>query len=179
MNHKLTQTDIDKIDVISPLEHQIQQQEVKDSGWRFDKINSMTVYFKKTGEINGLNYIKLPLGSNAILNIEINDKNCSLWSILASLHPCSINHPNRVSNYRQYFNELSKSWFDFTYGFRCSDVHRFNEPNILSMKKFELNFYQDQKKWKHKLIPIEISKIFQIESLIWQFIEINMFLLKN
>ena len=31
-NHNLTQTDLDNIDVISPLEHQIQQQEVKDSG---------------------------------------------------------------------------------------------------------------------------------------------------
>ena len=42
INHNLTQTDIDKIDVKSPLEQQIQQQEMKDSGWRFDKINSMT-----------------------------------------------------------------------------------------------------------------------------------------
>ena len=43
INHNLTQTDIDKIDVKSPLELQIQQQEMKDSGWRFDKINSMTI----------------------------------------------------------------------------------------------------------------------------------------
>ena len=45
INHNLTQTDIDKIDVKSPLENQIQQQDMKDSGWRFDKINSMTIYF--------------------------------------------------------------------------------------------------------------------------------------
>ena len=43
INHNLTQTDIDNIDVQSPLEHQIQQQEMKDSGWRFDKINSMII----------------------------------------------------------------------------------------------------------------------------------------
>ena len=42
INHNLTQTDIDNIDIQSPLEHQIQQQEMKDSGWRFDKISSMT-----------------------------------------------------------------------------------------------------------------------------------------
>ena len=30
--------------------------------------------------------------------------------------------------------------------------------NNLFKNIFELNFYQDQKKWKHKLIPIEISK---------------------
>ena len=49
INHNLTESDIDKTDIKSPLEHQIQQQELKDSGWRFDKVNSMTVYFYKTG----------------------------------------------------------------------------------------------------------------------------------
>ena len=42
INHNLTEIDIEKIDVISPLEHQIQQQEMKFSGWRFAEINSMT-----------------------------------------------------------------------------------------------------------------------------------------
>ena len=96
--------------------------------------------------------------SNAILNIENNDKCCFLWSILAYLHPCDNNHPNRVSIYRHYFNELNIQGFDFSKGFRCSDVHKFNELNNLSVNIFELNFNQDQYKWKHKLIPIEISK---------------------
>ena len=51
---------------------------MKDSGWRFDKINFMTVYFYKTGEMNELNYAKIPLRSSAILNIENNDKHCFL-----------------------------------------------------------------------------------------------------
>ena len=97
-NHNLTQTDVDNIDVISPLENQIQQQEIKDCGWMFEKINSMTIYFYKTGELNGLNYVKIPSRSNAILNFENNDKYCFNWSILASLHPCNDTHPNRVSN---------------------------------------------------------------------------------
>ena len=107
INHNLTQTDLDSIDIQSPLEHQIQQQEMKDSGWRFDKINSMTVYFYKTNQLNGSNYVKIPLRSNAILNIENNDKYCFLWSILAYSHPCNNNHPNRVSNYKQYFIQLN------------------------------------------------------------------------
>ena len=158
INHKLTQTDIENIDVKSPLEHQIEQQEMKDFGWRFDKINSMTIYFYKTGELNGSNYVKVPLRTNAFLNIENIDKYCFIWSVLASLHPCNNNHPHRVSNYKQYFNELNINGFDFTNGFRCSDVHKFNEINNLSINIFELNFYQDQKKWKHILIPIEVSK---------------------
>ena len=158
INHNLTQTDLENINVVSSLEHQIQQQEMKNSGWRFDKINSMTVYFYKTNELNGSNFVKFPLTSNAILNVENNDKNCFLWSILAYLHPCNNNHPNRVSNYRHYFNELNTHGFDFSIRFRCTNVHKFNELNNLSVNKFELIFYQDQNQWKHKLIPIEISK---------------------
>ena len=158
INHSLTQSDLENIDVVSPFEHQKQQQEMKDSGWRFDKINSMTIYFYKTSEMNGSIYIKIPLRSSAILNVENNDKYCVLWSILASLHPCNNNHPNRVSNYRQYFNELNIQCFDFDNGFKCSDVHKFNELNNLSVNIFELNFYQDRNQWKYKLIPIEVSK---------------------
>ena len=94
INHNLTETDLENIDIKSPLEHQTQQQEKKDYGWRIDKINSMTVYFFKTVEMNGLNYVKIPLRICAILNIENNDKYCFLWSILASPHPCDKNHPN-------------------------------------------------------------------------------------
>ena len=90
--------------------------------------------------MNGSNYVKMPLRSNAILNIENNDKYCFLCSILAYLHPCNNNHPNRVSNYTQYFDELNIQGFDFSKGFRCSDVHKFNELNNLSVNIFELNF---------------------------------------
>ena len=100
----------------------------------------------------------IPLRSNAILNIENNDKYCSLWSILAYLRPCNNNHPNRVSNYEQFFNELNIIGFDFANGFKCSDVHKFTELKNLCVNMFELNFYQDQNKWRHKLIPIEVSK---------------------
>ena len=80
------------------------------------------------------------------MNIENKAKYCFIWSILASLCPCNINHPNRVSNYKQYFNELNKDGCDSTNGFNCSDVHKFNELNKLSNNIFELNFFQDQKK---------------------------------
>ena len=63
-----------------------------------------------------------------------------------------------MSNYRQYFKELNIEGFDFTNGFRRTDVHWFEKINNLSINMFEINVYQDQNKWKHKLIPIEISK---------------------
>ena len=144
INHNLTESDLDEIDFKSPLDHQIQQQKMKDSGWRFDKITSMTVYFYEYVQLNGSIFVKNPLRSNSTLNVENNDKYCFLWSVLAYLHLCNINHPNGVSNYKQYFNELNINGFVFSRGFRCSDVHKFNELNNLSGNIFELNFYQDQ-----------------------------------
>ena len=158
INNNLTESDIDNIDIRSQIEHQIQIQETKESGWIFDKINSMKISFYKTTELNGTSYVKIPLRTSAILNVQNKDKYCFIWSILASLHPCENNYPNRVNNYVQYFNELNFQGFDFTNGFKCSDVHRFNELNNLSVNIYELNFYQDGYKWKHNLIPIEISK---------------------
>ena len=61
INNKLTENDIDKIDNKSQLEYRIQIQETKESGWIFDKINSMKIRFYKTGELNGSFYAKIPL----------------------------------------------------------------------------------------------------------------------
>ena len=108
--------------------------------------------------MNGSKYVKIPLRSNAILNFENIDKFCFIWSKLASLHPCTNNHPNKVSNYRQFFNDLNNPYFDFSNGFKCSDVHKLNEVNTLSINIFELNFYKDRNKWRHKLIPVKISE---------------------
>ena len=59
INNNLTESDIDNIDVRSQLEHQIQMQELKDSGWIFDKINSMKKSFYKTTEMNGTSYVRI------------------------------------------------------------------------------------------------------------------------
>ena len=95
INNNLTESDIDNIDIRSQLEDQIQMQDLKESGWIFDKINSMKISFYKTTELNGSSYVKIPLRSNAILNIQNNDKYCFIWSILASLHPCENTDPSR------------------------------------------------------------------------------------
>ena len=105
ISHKLTETDLNNIDVKAQLVHQIQTQELKESGWIFDKITSMRIRFYETGELNGSNYVKSPLRSNAILFIENVDIFCFISSILVYLHPCENDHPNRVSNCRQHFNK--------------------------------------------------------------------------
>ena len=58
VNHNLTKTDLDNINVRFALEEQIQFQEMKDSRGRLDKFNSMTKYFYQTGELNASSYVK-------------------------------------------------------------------------------------------------------------------------
>ena len=117
----------------------------------------MTIYFYKTQELNGSNYVKLPLRSNAILNIQNDDKYCFIWSILAYMFAV-LNNSHRVANYKKYFNKLNIEGFDFENGFKCNDVKQFEKLNNLAINIFELYFYQDDNKiWKHKLITLEIS----------------------
>ena len=73
-DHNLIEKDLQKISNKSSLEHHIKQQEMKDCGWIFDKIISMTIHFYQNGEINGRSYVRIPLRSNTILNNENNDK---------------------------------------------------------------------------------------------------------
>ena len=75
-NFNLTENNFDKIDIKSQLEHQIQIQETKESGWIFDKINSMKIRFYKTVELDGSSYVKFLLRSNALINFKKNDKYC-------------------------------------------------------------------------------------------------------
>ena len=77
---------------------------------------------------------------------------------LADLHHLDNTHPTRVKNYLKYFNELNIDGFDFTNGYKCSDMHKFEKLKNLSNSVFQITFYQVGDKWKHNFIPIEISK---------------------
>ena len=52
-NQNITESDINFNKIKSSLEHQIEKQRMKYSGWRFDKINSMTICFYKITERKG------------------------------------------------------------------------------------------------------------------------------
>ena len=111
-NRNLAESDLRKINTKWELEQQIQNQEMQDSGWQFRDIVNMTIYFYKTQKINGSSYVKIPIRSNTILNIQNDDKYCFIWSILAHLYP-SISNPQRVINYKHFFDEFNIEGFDF------------------------------------------------------------------
>ena len=65
-NRKLTQSDIDIIIIRCQLESQKLNLELEDSGWSFDKVNSMTKYFNKTTELKSSIFVKIPLRPSSI-----------------------------------------------------------------------------------------------------------------
>ena len=67
ISNNLPENDFDKIDVKSYLKHQIQNQETKESGWIFYKINSIKIRFYETGKINGSSFVKFHLRSNGFI----------------------------------------------------------------------------------------------------------------
>ena len=158
ITHNLTQSEIDNINIQWTLEKRIESVEMKKSGWNFQRFNNMSISFDKTGKINGTSYVKIPLGSSALINFKNDDKYCFIWSISASLHPGENGNPNRVSSFRHFFIEININVLDFLNGFRRSDRLRDEKLNNLSVNIFELNFCQDQNNWKHKLIPTEPSE---------------------
>ena len=143
-NNNLTESDIDNIDNKSQLEHQIQVLETMETGGIFDRIISLKISFYKTGQLNDSSYVKIPLRSSAILNIQNNDTYCFVWSIwLVFILVKTI----ILTEFQIIINILIKiniDGFDFTNGFNCSDVHNFIAINNLSVNIYELNFYQDK-----------------------------------
>ena len=98
------------------------------------------------------------MSSTAILNIENDDKFCFRWWILAHIHPSKNSHPNRISNYKKIFNGSNNDGFEFSSRFRCTDVHRFEKLNNLTVNVLELLSSKRSITWKHKLVPLPIKR---------------------
>ena len=101
----------------------------------------MTKCFHKTTETGGSRFVKNLLGSLPVLNIENDDKYCFMRLILAGFQPCFNKLSNRFSNYGQFFDELNTDGFDFSFGFKCSDVDRVEKLNALLVSIIKVHFY--------------------------------------
>ena len=151
----LTRLQLNDLDIMADLDNEIESRDMEGSGWNVQGINHLKIYFHKTNPINGQTYVKFPIRTNSILNIQNNDTYCFLWSILANLHPVD-KDPQRVSKYIPYLNELNITIIDFSNGMRTSDIEKFeNLNNQLAINVFEYSTDEDN---DYKLFPLYISK---------------------
>ena len=63
-----------------------------------------------------------------------------------------------MSLYGQFFNETNIVGFDFSIGFKGSDVQKIEKYEKFSAKNFESKFYQVKNEWRHKVVPKKISE---------------------
>ena len=153
----LTRLQLNDLDIMTDLDNEIETRDMEGSGWNVQGINHLKIYFHKTNRINGRTYIKFPIRTNAVLNIQNTDTYCFLWSILAYIHPIDDkNHPYRVSKYIPYRNELNITGIDFTNGMKIIDIDKFEKlNNQLSINVFEYTTDDDN---DYKLVPLYIFK---------------------
>ena len=151
----LTRIQLNDLDIMTDIDNEIQRRDMAGSGWNIQGINNLKIYFHKTNPINGRTYIKFPIRTNAVLNIQNNDSYCFLWSILAYIHPVN-KDPHRVSKYIPYQIELNINNIDFTNGMKITDIDKFeNLNNQLSINVLEYTTEDDN---DYKLVPLYISK---------------------
>ena len=90
-------------------------------------IDSITLNVAKYNPITGSEYFAMRWTKNkGVLNIKNKDNKCFLWCTLAVLHPASA-HPDRVSNYKPYENELVTG--DLEYPISPDDVQKLERLN--------------------------------------------------
>ena len=121
------------------LDTRMQEQEMKQSGWSMQRFVKITMYIHRSFPTGGCSS-ELPFKSNYIININNNDKKCSLWSLIALLHPAPHN-PNRVSNYNktEYINEIKLLNHPPPYGYKdLQKILELNKDKVL-FKEFNLS----------------------------------------
>lgn len=107
------------------------------SGWNIIGFNRLMLRIQKINVLAGESYIELPFKTKDLINVKNYDNKCFLWSILAGLYPATTEHPNRLSNYIEYENELNTE--DLTFPVIASDksIVRFEKKNNLSIYIYE------------------------------------------
>ena len=151
----LTRLQLNDLDIMTDLDNEKDNRDMEGSGWDIQAINHLKIYFHKTNVMNGLTYVKFPIRSNSVLNIQNTDTYCFLWCILANIHPVDRN-PHRVSKYLPFQNQINITNIDFTNGMRITDIDKFeNLNNQLAIKVFEYSTEEDN---DYELVPLYISK---------------------
>ena len=141
----LDQEDVES-DILQ-LEDRMTEENFEGSGLILKQITFVQIKIHPYRSRLGGTYVKLPISNHEILNIDNTGYDlCFIWSVLAYFHHADDpDHPNRVSNYRPYINELNLN--GMTGETSIEDVERFNEQNpSIPVNVFDLKPSANKKK---------------------------------
>ena len=87
------------------IDSQIDKWTREGSGWVVSRVVCLYVNIAKYAPLTGSSYI---------INVKNDDQKCLMWALLSALHPVEHGrHPDRVSKYKPYENELDFTGIDF------------------------------------------------------------------
>ena len=99
------------------IDPQIDKWTRQGSGWVVSRVVCLYVNISKYTPLKGSSYIELPKYLKkkvAIINVRNQDNECLKWALLSALHPVEHgSHPDRVSKYKPYENELDFTGIEF------------------------------------------------------------------
>ena len=85
------------------------------SGWTLEENHALALEMVDYDPTGGSSYLKLPkdvYDTKAIINVQNQDQQCFMWSVLAALHPATYS-AERISHYQPFKEELNFTGIDF------------------------------------------------------------------
>ena len=125
-------SDLDQIvdEMVGHMETQIENPALLNSRFRFDEVLYLDVKFHQLNLMRSSSYLPLPdwlARKKAIINPQNNDEECFKCAVIAALRWTDIkSHPERISNFREFFNDYEWSGLKFP-------------VSIKYIKNFEIN----------------------------------------
>ena len=120
------------------IDSQIDKWTRQGSGWVVSRVVCLYVNISKYTPLKGSSYIELPKylkKKEAIINNKNQDDECLKWALLSALHPVEHGcHPDRVSKYKPYENELDFTGIDFPT--RLNQIPNVEHQNNLAINVF-------------------------------------------
>lgn len=139
--------------LLNRLEDQINVSDVmRKSGLTFKSIESIVINIVPYRPLRGSSYMELPewiANKQACVNVKNKDNECFKWALLAGLHKFSV-HPERVSYYRAFEDELNFDGLDFPISVDDYDKFRKRNPNI------SFSVYTVDEK---KIVPLDVTQV--------------------
>ena len=115
----------------------------KGSGWYFDEVLRLEINTVKYRPLKGSSYVPLPDNistKKAIIFIQNKkDNKCFMWSILRYFHIEGVHDPQRLTDFKQYENDLN--FKNISFPVKIKDIFKFEKqnPNIPPINVFSLN----------------------------------------
>ena len=124
--------------------------EALGSGWIIGGIIKLEINLATYSPISANGFYPLPTAlkhNKGLINIEVNDKRCFLWCVIAHIHPARV-HRERLYHYRKYQKEINMS--EMLYPISIKQIPKFERMN----KDIGVNVYAYDK----EIFPMKITR---------------------